>query len=32
MELNRQLMAIADDLARVTAEWEALAAHAPGGE
>jgi len=32
MELNRQLMAIADDLARVTAEWEDLAAHAPGGE
>ena len=25
MELNRQLMAIADELARVTAEWEAIA-------
>jgi len=32
MELNRQLMAIADDLARATAEWEALAAHAPQAE
>jgi hypothetical protein len=31
MELNRQLMAIAEDLARTTAEWEALAAHAPEG-
>jgi len=32
MELNRQLMAIADDLARVTAEWEALVANAPQAE
>jgi ATP-binding cassette subfamily F protein 3 len=32
MDLNRQLMAIAADLARVTAEWEALAAHAPQRE
>jgi ATP-binding cassette subfamily F protein 3 len=32
MELNRQLLAVADDLARVTAEWEKLAAHAPGAE
>ena len=32
MELNRQLMAIADELARVTAEWEALAARAPQWE
>jgi ATP-binding cassette subfamily F protein 3 len=31
MELNRHLMAIAEDLARTTAEWEALAAHAPEG-
>jgi ATP-binding cassette subfamily F protein 3 len=29
VEINRELMAVADDLARVTAEWEALAAQAP---
>jgi ATP-binding cassette subfamily F protein 3 len=29
MQLNRDLMAVADDLARVTAEWEALAAKQP---
>jgi ATP-binding cassette subfamily F protein 3 len=29
MDLNRELMAVADDLARVTAEWEALAAKTP---
>jgi ATP-binding cassette, subfamily F, member 3 len=32
MDLNRQLMAVAADLARVTAEWEALAARAPQAE
>ena len=31
MELNRELMAIADDLARTTAEWEVLAGQAPAG-
>jgi ATP-binding cassette subfamily F protein 3 len=29
MDLNRELMAVADDLQRVTAEWEALAAKTP---
>jgi hypothetical protein len=27
MELNRELMAVADDLARLTAEWEEAARH-----
>jgi hypothetical protein len=29
MQLNRDLMNVAEELARVTAEWEALAAKQP---